>query len=300
MISIIICSRNKVLSTELKENIDRTIGIDYELIHVDNSENKYSIFSAYNFGISRSKYPYLCLMHEDVLFHSDNWGQNVVEHLKDISTGIIGFAGGDLVTRVPASWATLISSSQNVIQTDPKDRNVTELLLEPKNYLRAKRSSITLDGIFLGMRKELTNKIRFDENLKGFHGYDYDISLQSTIAGYINYVVYDIKLEHFSTGKTDILYFRNLISIYKKWESYLPIIGKNITEEEARNIHKIERKKLYQLTKKMARKGFEKKEIIKEVKYFSSRIGIQRPAKNLKFRIFLIRLFNCPKYLFFK
>ena len=296
MLSIIICSRNKTISKELDNNIKITIGIDYELIHVDNSENKYSIFSAYNLGITKSKYPYLCFIHEDVLFHSTNWGKNVITHLQEKKTGILGVAGGDLLTNVPASWATLISPSQNIIQTDLR-KNKTVLLLNPENYSQLKRSSITLDGIFLCMRKEITNKIHFDENLKGFHGYDYDISIQATIAGYINYVIYDIKLEHFSKGKTDILYFRNLISIYKKWEKYLPLIGENITENERFELKKIEQKKLLQLTKKMVRKGFETTEIIAEITYYANKIDFLKAAKHLKFRIFLIRLFNSPKYL---
>ena len=148
------------------------------------------------------------------------------------------------------------------------------------------------------MRKELMQEIHFDEKLKGFHGYDYDITIQSTVAGFINYVVYDIKLEHFSGGKTDILYFRNLIAIFKKWEKCLPIIGNYITEKERNNIPKIEIEKLYQLTKKMARKGFKVCEIKSEISYYADKIGFKNASRFLDIRIFLIRLFNCPKYLF--
>jgi len=299
MLSVIVCSRNKILSFGFVNNINATVGVDYELIHIDNSENKYSIFEAYNLGIRQSKYPYLCFVHEDVLFHSTNWGVNIVAHLQDEKTGILGVAGGDLVTNVPASWATLISPSQNIIQTDEK-KNTSVLLLDPENYSLTKRSSVTLDGILLCLRKDITTKVYFDENLKGFHGYDYDISLQSTVAGYTNYVIYDIKLEHFSKGKTDILYFRNLISIYKKWEKYLPLIGENITTEEQLDIPKIEQKKLLQLTKKMVRKGFEKKEIISEIDYYAKKINFMEANKFLNFRITIIRLFNCPNYLFKK
>jgi len=148
------------------------------------------------------------------------------------------------------------------------------------------------------MRKELMQEIHFDESLKGFHGYDYDITLQSVMAGYTNYVIYDIKLEHFSGGRTNILYFRNLISIFKKWENNLPIIGDNIPLVERMTIKKIEKKKLYQLTKKMVRKGFKFEEIKSEVTYYANMMLFKRAAKFLRIRIFLIKLFNCPKYLF--
>jgi len=298
MLSIIICSRNKVLSKEFTENIKVTVGVDYEIVYIDNSENKYSIFAAYNLGITQSKYPYLCFVHEDVFFHTSDWGEKVISHLQDTKTGIIGVAGSDLVTRIPASWANMISQGHNIILTDNARKKPTEIILLPKNYNLSKRSSIILDGLFMCMRKDLTNKIHFDENLKGFHGYDYDISLQSIMAGYTNYVIYDIKLEHFSGGKTSILYFRNLISIFKKWENNLPIIGDNVTLEERLEIPEIERKKLYQLTKKMVRKGFGIEEIKTEVSYYANMISFKKARQFLSIRIFLIRLFNCPKYLF--
>ena len=50
MISIIICSRQKELSAQLKNNIQNTIGTEYEIIKVDNSQNEYFITQAYNKG----------------------------------------------------------------------------------------------------------------------------------------------------------------------------------------------------------------------------------------------------------
>ncbi len=297
MLSIIVCSRHQKLSNEFTENIKNTIGVDYEIIHVDNSENKYSIFSAYNFGYEQSTFPYLCFVHEDVLFHTQGWGEKIISHLQSPNTGIIGVAGGDIIPRVPASWATLISPGHNIIQSDRTGKNPTEHILKPLNYSQTKRSTIVLDGVLLCMRRNLMEKIHFDENLKGFHGYDYDISLQSFIAGYKNFVIYDIKLEHFSGGLTDILYFRNLILIFKKWEKYLPLIGENITLAEKNNIRKIEIEKLYQLIKKMVRKGFDVDEIKSTIVYYATLINYKPATLFLPFRITLIRLFNSPKYL---
>ena len=67
MISIIICSRDKSISEELSTNISETINHDYELIVIDNSKNKYSIFEAYNSGIKKSKGLYWCFIHDDIL-----------------------------------------------------------------------------------------------------------------------------------------------------------------------------------------------------------------------------------------
>jgi GT2 family glycosyltransferase len=297
MLSVIVCSRKKDLDENFVKNIQNTIGVSYEIINIDNSENKYSIFKAYNQGYKRSTKAYLCFVHDDVIFHSENWGARVIEHLQDTQTGIIGVAGGDLVPRVPSSWSTLISPSHNIIESHKKRKSELDITIKPKDYNKSKRSTITLDGVFMCMRRGLMNEIKFDESLKGFHCYDYDITLQSVVAGYKNYVMYDIKLEHFSGGKTNIEYFRNLISVFKKWEKYLPLIGQNITDDERKNIYEIEKRKLHQLTKKMVRKGFDSHEIKTEICYFAQLIGYKKAARCLKFRIFLMRLFNAPKYL---
>lgn len=297
MISIIVCSRNKSLQHRFVNNVFKTVGVEFEFIHIDNSTNTFTIFSAYNTGFKQSKYPYLCFVHEDVLFHTQNWGEKIIAHLQDPETGVIGVAGSDLLPRVPTSWATLKTVGHNIIQSDSTGKKPTEHIFKPAGYSLSRRETISLDGVFLCIRKNLMPQILFDEKLKGFHGYDYDFTIQAIVAGYKNYVIYDIQLEHFSGGKTDILYFRNLIHIFKKWEQELPLIGSNMTADERKNIPKIERKKLYQLTKKMVRKGFEVNEIKSEITYYANLIGHQRAAMFLSIRIFLIRLFNSPKYL---
>ena len=298
MLSIIVCSRNKNLPKDFVDNILNTVGVVYEIISIDNSENQYSIFSAYNIGFAKSKYPYICFVHEDVFFHTANWGEKVIAHLQNPNTGIIGLAGAGIVTRVPASWSSLLSLSENIIQSDRSGKKETEIFRLPLNYNKSVRSVILLDGVFMCMRRELMEKIRFDETLNGFHGYDFDISIQSTVKGYVNNVIYDIVLEHFSRGKTDKLYYKNLITVFKKWESYLPVSLNNSSEKMLSEITKNEDYNLQRLIKKMVRKGFKSCEIIEEVTYFAAITDYRKSVRNLEVRIFLIRLFNCPKYLF--
>ena len=77
MLSLIICSRTPRISEELEKNIAETIGCEYELVVIDNSKNKYSIFSAYNEGVRRSKGDVLCFMHDDILYKTNGWGTKV-------------------------------------------------------------------------------------------------------------------------------------------------------------------------------------------------------------------------------
>ena len=297
MLSIIVCSRNKTLSKSFVDNISSTVGTVHEIISIDNSSDEHSIFSAYNIGFAKSKYPYICFVHEDVSFLTQNWGTKIIEHLKIPKTGIIGLAGGDLATRIPASWSTLMSCV-NIVQSDRTGKKHTKLIQLPVDQKESRRSVILLDGVLMCMKRELMNKIHFDEQFKGFHGYDFDITMQSILAGYVNYVIFDIRLEHFSRGKTDAVYYKNLISVFRKWQAFLPLIGENVSEEQSRQIPEIEKKMLSKLVNKMARKGISTKEIIAETTYFAKVIDDEKEIQHIKSRLFFIRLFNCPTYLF--
>lgn len=299
MISIIICSINKTLSNEFIANIRNTIGVESEIINIDNSKNQYSIFEAYNLGFQKSKFPCLCFVHDDIKFHTLDWGKKIIEHLQDVQTGIIGLAGGNLNSRIPLPWPTQ-RLAENIIQSDKTGRKPTETNIFPENVIDSRQEVIVLDGVFLCMRKELLSKIKFDENLTGFHGYDYDISIQSVVAGFRNYVIYDIEAEHFSRGKTSYSYYKNGIAVFKKWENRIPI---NLFSNEGEIVSpslKSEEKRLKKLIKKMIVNGFSLEEIRQESTYFANRIESEKWKKKLKairFYIFSVKLFNRPSLI---
>ena len=75
MISIVVCSRHPKIDIFLEKNIKDTIGnVKYEIVWIDNSRSKYSIFEAYNEGVLRSEGEYICFMHEDIVYWSNDWG----------------------------------------------------------------------------------------------------------------------------------------------------------------------------------------------------------------------------------
>jgi hypothetical protein len=299
MISIVICSRNPDISAILKENIQNTIGLEFELIVIDNSANKYSIFSAYNIGYCQSKFPFLCFVHEDVLFHTQDWGKLLLMHFKDAKTGLIGVAGGKIMTKVPAQWSNE-GRYINVLQYQRK-KKTSVLLKEPQDFADMRHSAILLDGVFLSARRELFEKIRFDESFSGFHGYDYDISVQSVVKGYKNYIVYDILLEHFSEGRKSIEYYGNLVAVYKKWEKHLPLFSEDLPTDTCTQIQKIDVKRLERLINRMVKTGHKTSDIINQVTYYSAFIESKKAQKLLTFiryRIFLLRIIKSPGYLF--
>lgn len=222
MISIIICSRNNRISQELEENIQNTIGNNYELITIDNSKNEYSIFSAYNFGTKLAKYPFLCFMHEDILFHTQDWGRKVINHFLDSKVGIIGVAGSYYLPKMPGSWWSSNFSTINVIHTINGETKTDRWDYKVENVLS--NNVVILDGLWFCIPKVVMNQLSFDEKtFSGFHCYDSDICMQIMTLNYKVKVIYNIQIEHFSAGIKDKLWLKSIFKFYLKWKNHLPI-----------------------------------------------------------------------------
>jgi len=222
MISIIICSRYSNIPQSLKDNIAETIGVEYELIVIDNSTNKYSIFSAYNEGARRSKYPYLCFMHDDVLYHTQDWGKNVVLHFDDEKVGLIGVAGCHFLQSTPAYWFDSPYVTRTHIQTENgvSVKGSEGYFFNDTTIVEA----VGCDGFLLCIRHSLFSKISFDEiTYSGFHYYDMDICMQVIASGYSVCICNDITIEHFGSANFNSIYYENQQIFVDKWKNYLPI-----------------------------------------------------------------------------
>lgn len=221
MISIIICSRKKSISSKLLQNINNTIGIPYELIFIDNSNNEYSIFSAYNLGVKQANHPILCFMHDDILYHTQDWGKKVVDHFLISNIGIIGVAGSYYLSELPGAWWNSIFSSMNVMQTMNG-----ETVCNKWNYIvdgKSSHNAVMLDGLWLCIPQKVMSLISFDEKTySGFHCYDSDICLQIKKLNYEVRIVDDIEIEHLSVGKRDKSWLINIFIFYNKWKKELP------------------------------------------------------------------------------
>ena len=278
MISIIICSRSSQISSSLIENIRQTIGCEYELIVADNSTNQYNIFSAYNWGISQSKFPYLCLMHDDIEFVTKNWGLKILDYLSTPNIGFIGIAGGQAVLRVPFDW-TSYNPFCNIIHVyySADKKLITENKILPKIPSITIQSVVTLDGVFLCARRELFNEIKFDESFNDFHCYDLDITTQAFVKGYKNCFVHDIDIKHFSMGKFDKTYIISLLRFQNKWKHLQPIFESSVTKDVITKVlYKSERYALLRLRKRMVRTGMPDKEIYFHIKHYTRLTGSWR------------------------
>jgi GT2 family glycosyltransferase len=287
MISIVVCSRDSALFNAISENITATIGCPFEIVCIDNHNNHFTICSAYNQGMELSKFPYLCFVHEDVLFRNKDWGYKLVAHLQDDTTGFCGVAGGELITRIPSSWNEF-AISINMIQSDKTGRKPTKRKQIPRAFAEKRREVVSLDGVMLCAKREIMKQLRFDEDLPGFHGYDFDICMQSVASGYTNYVMYDIEIEHFSRGNSGKEHYISLLKLFRKWEHHLPATTKQMSPKQIKQIPAYEKKGLFKLAHKLSRRGFERKEIKAELNYFARAANIKVKPATIGFVTWLI------------
>lgn len=201
MISVIICSVNKDFARQVKRNIEETIGVDWELILIDNLELKKGITHVYNLGASRARFGILCFVHEDVLFSTPDWGRTLVSIFNsDASIGLVGVAGGKYKSRTFSGWSTGDKQLDccNILHLDPDGRE-HRIYVNPDPASRLHEVVVT-DGVFMCVPRKVWEEIPHNETLiTGFHLYDLDYSF-AVSARYKVMVTFDIDITHLTTG----------------------------------------------------------------------------------------------------
>lgn len=278
MISIIICARTKHIKAELSNNISNTIGCAYELIIINNSENKYSIFEAYNLGIEKSKGDLLAFIHDDILIHTNNWGEKLENIFSaDSKIGLLGIAGAKYKSKAPSSWSSCPNKYRviNLIQHNPDG---TKKVWNTGFEKNKNEEVVVIDGVFMIARK--TNKIKFQSSIEGFHGYDLNLCLEFKKLGYKNIVSNEILIEHFSQGNVNKSWFQSMIKMHKLFENDLPLIVNNITVNK--EIQKIEEDNDFSFISRLFN------------------IGLRKEARELWFRLFISKPFSKKHILMLK
>lgn len=240
-LSVIVCSRSSEPSGELSANIRQTAGLPYELIWIDNSKGEYSIFSAYNAGVARSKGDILVFCHEDIFFHTSDWGKVLERLVSDPRSGMVGVFGfqtvGDLDDfRV---WGT---DGFGYLIQGMRLRQSGEYLSYPVRWGDCDSAPhaeevVFLDGLFLAASRTLFDEIRFDEKFGGFHAYDFDICMQAVEAGRRNMATNEILIEHYSPGNFDRRFAEANARLYAKWRHALPLV-RGLEGERLSQAHK--------------------------------------------------------------
>lgn len=212
MISLIVCSVSELLFEQFSLSVANSIGVEFELVRVENQFSQRSISMAYNYGSFQAKSEILVFVHEDVIFHTNNWGRILIDYFDTLQNpGVLGVAGSSYLPISPSDW--WVSDQQyvhtNFLSNTKGGACVGGVLnrvgeQEPKKVF-------SLDGMFLALKKSVWEEFPFDESLEGFHGYDTSICYMVS-QKYQNYFVPGILLEHFSKGYPNEIWLKNTVS----------------------------------------------------------------------------------------
>ncbi|WP_425639478.1 glycosyltransferase [Algoriphagus yeomjeoni] len=223
MISIIVCSIDDFWFNNFSESLEKTIGLEHEIIRVDNKNENLSIAKAYNKGATKAIFDYLVFIHEDIIFHTVNWGNLLVEYFETLENpGVLGVVGSSYLPISPSDWWVSNRSfiHANYISNSKSGKSENGVLQRKGDQIPAKVYS--LDGMFLAIKMATFLEFQFDEELPGFHGYDTDLCYQIS-QKYQNYFVPCILMEHFSKGQPNSTWLENTEKAKRK---ILPVIEK--------------------------------------------------------------------------
>lgn len=221
MISIIVSSVNPEQNKIFRSNIEQTIGVDYELLIHDNRQTGWGLCKLYNHYAARSRYDILCFFHEDIIFHTKGWGEQITAFFASHpKAGVVGFAGSTLQTEHMSGWSGRSNTNRiNVTQHFP-DGEVRELHVNP--FHDDFSPAAPMDGLALISSRKVWSEHPFDEELfRRFHLYDLDFTMQ-VAQHYTNYVCHTISVEHFSSGSYDQEWFDESEKFVDKWREHLP------------------------------------------------------------------------------
>ena len=214
MISIVICSIDPAKFAAVEKTYARHIGDEpFEIIGIHDAK---SLCEGYNRGLRQAKGDICVFSHDDIEILSDDLGQTLRRHLA--SWDVVGVAG---TTRINAmSWANSgIRYARGVVTQRTADGYDIKFLGAPEMVNGAIQG---LDGVFFAARREVAEKIGFDEvTFDGWHGYDTDFTFRCYLAGYRLAVCLDIRLIHFSEGTVDDAWLRYAERFHAKHAAHL-------------------------------------------------------------------------------
>lgn len=144
---------------------------------------------AINQGLRAAKYPYMAVIHNDVVIFERDWLGKIKAVMEaDPKIGIAGIAGRKEILKTGCvNEASLRHNLRN-------EEDLGPAMLEDVAEVAV------VDGLCFVMRRELVEKVRgLDETFGYMHCYDLDISLRSIDAGYKNVVV-KVEAMHVGNG----------------------------------------------------------------------------------------------------
>ncbi|MBQ8971722.1 MAG: glycosyltransferase [Clostridia bacterium] len=193
-ISMICCWTREDMVADMQKSTNSFQHYEIEWVLIDNRESAYtSAAAALNAGFLRSTTNYLIFLHQDIVFHSEEDLERIINEIKN--NRIVGVAGrkengGPLVT--------------SIVDGVHHERT------HHYPFHGEAEKVFTLDECLIGMNRQIFSELHgFDEDyFDGWHFYGVDLCIRANL-NHIECVVVPSKLWHRPKGTHD-----------QKWELY--------------------------------------------------------------------------------
>jgi Glycosyltransferase like family len=216
MISVVICSINPVKFQAIVANYKALMGDEiYEVVGIHDAS---SLCEGYNRGAAKAKGDLIIFCHDDIEILNPEFTLRLKRHLEEVD--IVGVAGTQKL--IHGSWyiagPPYIAGQVAHLNQDGSYR-VEIFGSHPAGYIDGIQA---LDGLFFAVRREVLEKIRFDEEtFDGFHFYDLDFTFCAYLQGFRLRVANDIHLIHASVGNTDAAWQEYMQRFVVKYAEHL-------------------------------------------------------------------------------
>lgn len=200
------------------EHVKSTCNIKgVEVICYENN-GEYSLTELYNRILSESKHNIVCLIHDDIVINTKNWGKKILSHFENTDYGILGMAG---TTNIDTSGQWWRDRNKMVGIVTHNSDGKSWVSKYSSNFGSDVIQTIMLDGLFLIVNKDRIKK-NFNEDVKGFHFYDFDFTFSNHLEGVKVGVIFDVKLTHKSVGGVNKEWDVNRLEFCNRYSNHLP------------------------------------------------------------------------------
>ena len=183
--------------------------------------------------MKRARYPYLCFMHEDIVFYTQNWGIMAIKAMSNMAVGLLGVQGCTYFDESTIYWTMSGFKKANTILPWQTVRRKEDDFPIPGNEV------VVVDGMWMFARKELFHEIHWDDaSYRGFHMYDIDLCMQIKIRGLKIQILNELWIQHNSYGNWNTDFFEGCRMLHEKWDKYFPVSVMPITEEVKKRARK--------------------------------------------------------------
>ena len=203
-------------------NILETADIKFSL---NNERNKYADNLSQglnqiiqdNKGLDEASNDIVVFCHDDIIL-KNGWDTKIINHFDNTDYGILGMAGTTDIDESGQWWKD--STKMVGIVKHSSDGKTWESKYS-NNFGSEIIETVMLDGLLFAVRKDRIKK-RFNEDIKGFHFYDFDFTFGNHLEGVKVGVMFDVKITHKSVGATNKEWDKNRLQFCNLYADHLP------------------------------------------------------------------------------